>query len=63
MKAEVNMGGQIHLEPYARSALAIMRIGDEVRAETRATANAISYTETAYGTMLSGSGLMAAASA
>ena len=57
------MGGPIHFEPYARSALAIMRIGDEVRAETWATANAISYTETAYGTMLSGSGLMAAASA
>jgi hypothetical protein len=45
-------GGQamVIFEQYARRAEAIGRIGDEVRAEARATGTPISYTEPAYGT-------------
>lgn len=38
------------LEQYARRAEAISRIGEDVRAEARATGTPISYTEPAYGT-------------
>ncbi len=37
-------------EQYARRAEAIGRIGEEVRADARATGTPISYTEPAYGT-------------
>lgn len=37
-------------EQYARMAAAIGRIGEEVRAEARATGTPMSYTEPAYGT-------------
>jgi hypothetical protein len=40
----------IIFEQYARRAEAIGRIGEEVRAEARATGTPISYTEPAYGT-------------
>jgi hypothetical protein len=37
-------------EQYARCAEAISRIGEEVRAEARATGTTMSYTKRAYGT-------------
>jgi hypothetical protein len=37
-------------EQYARRVEAIGRIGEEIRAEARATGTPISYTEPAYGT-------------
>ena len=38
------------LERYARRAEAIARIGEEVRADARATGTPVPYTEPAYGT-------------
>ena len=40
----------IIFEQYARNADAIGRIGEEVRAEARATGTPIAYTEATYGT-------------
>lgn len=40
----------IIFEQYARNADAISRIGEQVRAEARATGTPMSYSEAAYGT-------------